>query len=167
MPATWDTDVLWYQNEPGCLDIGLKTSPKRLWENMYWKQFCWIWNLQYYNALPLLWWWMGLVDLANFRISLSLDQRILQEIHLKPENTLYWGGEAVECPTSMSHADLFYLVPFASPILCLFSKFMAQMQILYEIEGNFLCDDIIISVPIQPYSYRVCKRNIQQQNVSN
>ena len=67
---------------------------------------------------------MGLVDLANFRISLSLDQRILQELHLKPENTLYWGGEEVECPTSMSHADLYYLVPFASPILCLcvFSK---------------------------------------------
>ena len=70
---------------------------------------------------------MGLVDLENFRI--SLNQRILQKLYLKLENTLYWEGEEVECPASMSHADLYYLVPFASPILCLyvFSKFLSQM----------------------------------------
>ena len=31
-------------------NTGLKTSPKRLWENMY----CWIWYLQYYQATVYL-----------------------------------------------------------------------------------------------------------------
>ena len=38
---------------------------------------------------------------------------------------------------------------------------------MYEIEGNFLCGDLVISVPNQTYSCGVCKGNIQQQNVSN